>query len=190
MSSQILIFLLETVLGLFSLACLLRFYLQLFRIYYDNPLSKFLIAVTNFIVIPTRRIIPSWKGLDLATFILAWIGQFMIMVGTSFIQGYELQAVSGNTVIAFGLLSLLEIIRLTLYIVMVMVSLQAILSWVNPYSPIAPILGGFTRPILGFFRRFIPPIANVDLSPLFALVAVQLMLMILTGLQQEIAVMF
>lgn len=190
MSSQILIFLLETILGLFSLACLLRFYLQLFRAHYDNPLSKFLIAVTNFIVLPTRRVIPSWKGFDLSTFFLAWIGQLLIMASTSFIQGYELETVSGNTMIGFGLLSLLELVRLTLYIVMAMVIVQAILSWINPYSPIAPLLTSFTRPILGIFQRFIPPIANVDLSPLFVLVAVQLLLMVLTGLQQEIAVLF
>lgn len=190
MSSQILIFLLETILGLFSLACLLRFYLQLLRVHYDNSLSKFLIAVTNFIVLPTRRIIPSWKGFDLSTFVLAWLGQFLIMMSTSLIQGYELEMASGNTLIGFGLLSLLELVRLTLYIVMAMVIVQAILSWINPYSPIAPLLASFTRPILGIFQRFIPPVANVDLSPLFVLVAVQLLLMVLTGLQQEIAVMF
>ena len=112
------------------------------------------------------------------------------MVSTSFIQGYELDTVSGNTMVGFGLLSLLELVRLTLYIVMAMVIVQAILSWINPYSPIAPLLASFTHPILGIFQRFIPPIANVDLSPLFVLVAVQLLLMVLTGLQQEIAVLF
>ena len=85
MSSQILIFLLETILGLFSLACLLRFYLQLFRVHYDNPLSKFLIAVTNFIVLPTRRVIPSWKGFDLSTFFFFFFFFFFIMVSTIFI---------------------------------------------------------------------------------------------------------
>jgi YggT family protein len=190
MSSQILVFLIDTVLGLLSLALLLRFYMQLLRASYYNPLSKFLVAITNFIVLPVRRVIPSWKGFDLSTLALAWFTQFIILAGVNILQGYEFDSSAGSTFIGFGLLALIELIRMTLYIIMIMIIVQAILSWINPYSPLAPILDSFTRPVLGVFQRRIPPIANVDLSPLFAIIVVQLLLMVVAGVQQEISVMF
>ena len=64
-----------------------------------------------------------------------------------------------------------------IYIVLVATIIQAVLSWINPYSPVAPILNAMTRPFLGVFRRRIPPIGGVDLSPLFVLVVCQLLLM-------------
>jgi YggT family protein len=190
MSNQILIFLLDTVLGLFSLALLLRFYMQLLRTPFYNPLSKFLVAVTNFIVLPVRRIIPAWRGFDLSTLVLAWLTQFIILVGVSTLKGYALDSSLISTFIGFGLLALIELVRMTLYIVMIMLIVQAVLSWINPYSPLAPILDGFTRPILSIFQRYIPPIANVDLSPLFAIILLQLLLMIVENVQQGISVMF
>ncbi|MGV8712117.1 MAG: YggT family protein, partial [Nitrosomonas sp.] len=80
MSNQILIFLLDTLLGLFSLALLLRFYFQLLRIPFYNPVSQFLIAVTDFIVRPTRRFIPGLGGIDLSTLILAWLLESVIVI--------------------------------------------------------------------------------------------------------------
>src|SRR5690606_22311190 len=118
MSSQILIFLIDTVLGLFSLALLLRFYMQLLRAPYYNPLSKFLITITNFIVLPVRRIIPSWRSFDLSTLVLAWLAQFIILAGVNILQGYEFNSSAGSTFIGFGLLALIELIRMTLYIVL------------------------------------------------------------------------
>lgn len=190
MSSQILVFLLDTVLGLFSLALLLRFYMQLLRAPYYNSLSKFLVAITNFVVLPVRRVIPGWRGFDLATLVLAWLAQFIILTGVNILQGYEPNSSVGSAFIGFGLLALVELIRITLYIMMVTIIVQAVLSWINPYSPLAPLLDSFTRPILSIFQRRIPPIANVDLSPLFAIILLQLLLMMVTGVQQEISVMF
>ena len=71
-------FILDTVLSLFLLALLLRFYLQLVRAPVKNPLSQFVIALTNFVVKPMRRVIPGLKGYDFATLCLAWIVAFVI----------------------------------------------------------------------------------------------------------------
>lgn len=81
------IFLLDTVLGLFSLALLLRFYVQWSRIPYYHPVTRFLVTVTDFVVRPARRVIPSWRGLDLSTFVLAWLAQFIILVGINLLAG-------------------------------------------------------------------------------------------------------
>ena len=189
MSNQILVFILDTFLGLFSLALLLRFYLQLLRVPYHNPLSQFLIAVTDFIVRPARRVIPGWAGMDLSTLVLAWLMQVLILVGVSLLQGYDFSVNPGQSMVVMSLLALVELISTTCYIVMAMIIVQAILSWVNPNSPLAPILDSFTQPILGVFRKSIPPIANVDLSPLFALILIQLLLMIISGMRMEITSM-
>jgi YggT family protein len=98
MLSQILIFLLDTLLGLFSLALLLRFYMQLLRAPYRNPLSQFLVALTDFIVRPTRRVIPGFSGIDLSTLLLAWIAQGILLTGVHVLQGYDFSSTLGIAV--------------------------------------------------------------------------------------------
>ncbi len=190
MLSQILIFLLDTVLGLFSLALLLRFFMQLLRAPYRNPLSPFLVAITDFIVRPARRVIPGFSGMDLSTLFLAWLTQCVLLTGVHVLQGYTFSSTIGVAIIGLALLALIEITKISLYIVLVAVIMQAVLSWFNPHTPLAPLLDSFTRPFLGIFRRRIPPIGNVDLSPLFVLVTIQLLLFVVTGLQREISRMF
>lgn len=185
MTGDILIFLVDTLLGLFSLALLLRFYFQLLRVPYYNNASQFLIAVTDFIVRPARRFIPGWKGLDLSTLILAWLVECIILVTVHFSQGHDFGNNMITTIGVIGLMSIIQIIKTTLYIVLVMIIAQAVVSWINPYSPIAPLLNTFTQPFLAVFRRRIPPIANVDLSPLFALIVIQLLLMVIAGVNME-----
>lgn len=186
MSNQILIFLLDTILGLFSLALLLRFYFQLLRVPFYNPISQFLIAVTDFIVRPTRRFIPGWGGVDLSTLILAWLLECVIVTSVYLVQGYSFESNIIAATGVMGLLGIVEIIKTTLYIILVMIIMQAILSWVNPHSPLTPLLENFTRPFLDIFRKRIPPIANVDLSPLFVLIIIQLLLMVVAGVHLEI----
>ena len=189
MSNQILIFLLDTILGLFSLALLLRFYFQLLRVPYYNSVSQFLVAITDFIVRPARRVIPGWGGMDLSTLILAWLLECVIVTSVYMVQGYNFGANIGIASGAMGLLGIVEIIKVTLYIVLLAIIMQAVLSWINPHSPLAPLLDSFTRPFLTVFRKRIPPIANVDLSPLFALIIIQLLLMVVAGVHMEITTM-
>jgi YggT family protein len=190
MLNQMLIFLLDTLLGLFSLALLLRFYMQLLRAPYRNPLSQFLIAITDFLVKPARRVIPSFKTLDLSTLLLAWLVQVTLLTGVHMLQGYVFSSTIGLAAAGLSLLALVEIIKMTLYIIMAAVIVQAVLSWFNPYSPLAPVLDSFTRPVLGVFRRYIPPIGNIDLSPLFVLVIIQLLLFVVVGMEREISRLF
>lgn len=189
MSNQIFIFLLDTILGLFSLALLLRFYFQLLRVPYYNSISQFLVAITDFIVRPARRFIPGWGGMDLSTLILAWLVECAIIACVYVVQGYNFSANIGTASGVMGLLGVVEIIKMTLYIVLLAIIMQAVLSWINPHSPLAPLLDSFTRPFLTVFRRRIPPIANVDLSPLFALIIIQLLLMVVAGVHMEITAM-
>ncbi|MDV6346911.1 YggT family protein [Nitrosomonas sp. Is35] len=189
MSNQILIFLVDTILGLFSLALLLRFYFQLLRVPYYNSVSQFLIAVTDFIVRPARRFIPGWAGMDLSTLVLAWLLECTIIASMYMVQGYDFEINIVTSLGVMGLLGIIEIIKTTLYIVLMMIIMQAVLSWVNPHSPLAPLLDSFTRPFLAVFRKRIPPVANVDLSPLFVLILIQVLLMVVAGVNKEIVAM-
>lgn len=179
MLATALIFLISVACGLFTLALLLRFYLQCVRAAYRNPLSDFLNALTDFIVRPARRVIPGLWGLDLATIVLAWLIQFIELVLVVVIKGYEPDIAATHIAYAgLALLAVVMVVKLALYIIMVATVVQAVLSWINPYSPVGPILNSMTRPFLRIFQRWIPPIGNVDLSPLFVIVACQLLLML------------
>jgi YggT family protein len=171
-----LIFLVQTALGLFTTALLLRFYLQWARAPYRNPLSDFLNALTDFAVRPARRIVTGLWGLDLATLVLAWLAQLLELLVVLGIKGYAPAAATGSALAALVMLSALMMIKLALYIVIVTVLIQAVLSWVNPYSPLAPLLNSMTKPFLRVFQKLIPPIGNVDLSPLFVIIVCQLLL--------------
>ena len=176
MLAQTLIFLITTLGDLLVIAFLLRFILQWLRAPARNQLSLFVAALTDFAVRPMRRVLPGLWGMDLSSLFLAWVTAALEMSLVLVLKGNALGAAPGTAIIVVALLGILSLIRLSLYIVMMAVVLQAILSWVNPDSPIAPLLNTVTRPVLRPFRRLLPPIANVDLSPLFLLITCQLIL--------------
>jgi YggT family protein len=178
MFGNALVFLVTTVCGLFVVALLLRFYLQWVRASYRNPLSQFLQALTDFMVRPARRVIPGLWGLDLASLFLAWLVQWLELILVLQIQGRGFGEAAGAALGMLALVALVLMVKITLYILMVAVIVQVVLSWVNPHSPIMPLFNSMTRPLLRPFQRRIPPIGNVDLSPLFALVVIQLLLML------------
>jgi YggT family protein len=175
MLTQALAFLLETFLGLFALALLLRFYLQLLRAPARNPLSTFLAALTDWVVVPARRVIPGLFRVDLSTLVLAWLTELLLLCVLTLLRGVGLTAVLGALVL-LALAAVVEVVKLSIYILMVAVIAQAVLSWVAPYSPAMPVLNSVTRPFLLVFSKRIPPVGNVDLSPIFVIVACQLAL--------------
>jgi len=191
MFTNALIFLVNTVFGLFVVVLLLRFYLQWVRAPYRNPLSMFLQALTDFMVRPARRIVPGLWGLDLATLALAWLVQLVEVLLVLQIKGYGLGPAAGQAFAAAALLALVLLVKIGLYIVAVAVIVQVVLSWLGPYSPLMPLANSMTRPFLRVFQRRIPPIGNVDLSPLFALVVIQLLLMLpVAGLEAAVSRLF
>jgi YggT family protein len=177
MLGQALQFLLETFFGLFVLALLLRFFLQWLRAPARNPLSHFLAALTDWIVVPARRVIPGLWGLDLSTLLLAWVAEVVLILATYWLSG----AAFGPTLIVC--LALVQLLKRSLWILILAVVTQALLTWVSPYSPAMPMLNALVRPFLRPLQKRIPPVGNVDLSPLFVLVACQLLLMTIAWLE-------
>lgn len=178
MVNQALTFLLETILGLFSLALLLRFYLQLLRVSFRNPLGQFIVALTDWMVRPARRVIPGLWGTDLSTLVLAWFTELVSLFAVLWLKGYALESAAAIALAGLGLLAAVKVIKVSLYILMVAVFAQAILSWTNPYSPVMPLLNSLTRPFLRIFQKRIPPVGNVDLTPLIVLIICQLLLIL------------
>ena len=178
MLGNALIFITQVAFGLLTMALLLRFYMQWVRAPYRNPLSDFVNALTDFMVRPARRFIPGLWGLDLPTLLLAWLAQLLELLVVLQVRGFRYGPEIGMTAIGLACLAALAALKMLIYIVLVATLVQALLSWINPGSPVAPLLDAMTRPMLRIFRRRIPPIGNVDLSPLFVLVVCQLLLMV------------
>lgn len=178
MLAHALLFLLDTFLGLFSAVLLVRFYLQVMRAPARNPLSHFVLSLTDWIVRPARRVIPGWGGLDLSTLVLAWATEYVLLVVSRFVQ----MLVMGDLPIplaGFALLAVVGVLSRSLYILMGALILQAVLSWIAPHSPVYPVVNSLVRPFLRPIQQRVPPVGQVDLSPLLLIVAVQLVLMLL-----------
>lgn len=170
MFGQIAIFLIDTVVAFVVLLLLARFHFQWLRVPFRNPVGEFVLAATNWAVMPARRIVPGLAGLDLPTLLLAWLLQAVGLWAQAAIGGAEPGIASVAAVAAVDLL------RYSLYILVFAIIVQVIFSWVNPYAPLAPVFDALTRPFLRPLRRFVPPIGNVDLSPLVLMVIVQVLL--------------
>lgn len=176
MLTQIASLLVDLVAGFFVFVLLARFHFQWLRVPFRNAVGEFLLATTNWIVRRARRVIPALAGLDLATVLPAWLIQLFALWALESLRGREPGADIGTAIAIIAGLALVDLLRYSLYILIFAVIVQAVLSWVNPYSPVAPIFDAITRRFLRPLRRFIPPIANIDLTPLILLVLLQVLL--------------
>lgn len=169
-------FLTQTLCEFFAGVLLLRFWMQFSRVAGRNPLSAFVQALTNFAVLPARRVIPGLWGLDLATLLLAWLTLVVEMLLILLLKGGALE--SGAAIATLLLMALILLLRLAVYFAIGAIFVQVILSWVNPASPLMSVVSALTRPLLRPIQRIVPPIGMVDLSPLVALLLLQLVLMV------------
>lgn len=176
MLNNALLFLLETILGLLTLAFLLRFYFQLTKVSFQQQAAQVIVTLTNFAVKPMRRIIPSIGKLDISTLLLAYITQLLLTISSLLLKGFPIFIVGNHIWFAIAAVALIGVISMSITIFMYAMLIQAILSWVNPYTPIAPLLSSLTNPILRFLRKFIPSAGNIDLSPLVFIITAQLLL--------------
>jgi YggT family protein len=176
MLTQIAQLLIVNAFGLVVYALLLRFYMQLFRAPFRNPVGQLVAALTNWIVVPARRAIPGLAGIDLASLIVAWILQALMLTLMLWLRGFAFGNAPGTAAgLLFGLAAI-ELLQASLYLLIGIIIIQVLLSWFNPHTPLAPVLDPLTRPFYALFRRFVPPIGNVDFSPLFVLIVAQVLL--------------
>lgn len=170
-------FILDVVASFFGYLLLLRFAMQWRRVSFNNPLGQFVLQTTNWGVLPLRKLIPGFLGLDFASLVPAWLLQVLVKGVLLASKGGAL-AGSGWWIAAL-VMGGFELLHMAVVAAIVLMLVQAVLSWVNPHTPLAGPIQALTDPLLRPLRRILPPVANVDLSPLVALVLAQVVLMLL-----------
>lgn len=175
MLADTLIFFVQTLGGLFAVAVLLRFAMQVMRVPFSNPFAEFIVQITDFAVRPVRRLIPGWGGYDWASLLLAWLTEVLVAAALLWIKGFPFSLAGASIGLVLLGVGVLELVKLVLYLVMGLTLLRALLSWVNPYSPLAAIIYPLTEPLLAPFRRLLPA-SQIDFSPLVLLILCQFLL--------------
>src|SRR3989442_13663847 len=182
-------FLIIIVFGLLVYAVLLRFLMQWLRAPFRNPLGQAVSALTDWAVKPVRRVVPGYRGYDWASLLLAWLLQALWLAALMTMTG---GAVSGTLAGLVAVLAVVELVKATLWIIIIAVFLQALLSWVAPDGPLAGVLNALTFRVLTPVRRVVPPLGGtLDLSPLIVIVLAQLVLMLpVAWLEQTVVQLF
>jgi len=184
MLAQLFYQILDWIFGFLTLALLARCLMQWARAPFRNPLGEFIFAVTDWAVKPARRFIPSAFGLDLPSLLLAWLTQ-AILHGLLMLLGGS--AISMPATIGWlALLAVIAVVRVALYLLTGVIIISALLSWINPYAPLAPIFNAIAGPFLRPFQRLIPLIGGVDLSPMALLLVLQILLTVLATAQRSL----
>jgi YggT family protein len=171
-----LFFVIKTLLDLYLIAYILRFLLQWARADFHNPLSQFILRITDPVVRPLWRVVPGWRGLDLSPLIALLLLQLVVTAILFFLA-------TGGAM-NLGMLLYYAVLRIivgTIRLYFVAILVHVILSWVSPgqWNPLVSVLHSLTGPILRPVRRFIPPIGGLDLSPLFVLIGLQALLIMI-----------
>ena len=173
------IFLVDTLFYLYMMVVALRIVMQWAHWEYHNPLVQFIIRVTQPPVKLLRRIIPAWGRWDSATIVLLVLVSLFKIILLALLQS----AIPG--ILLLLRLIVADIFSLFITLFTASIIIEAILSWVTPpgsYNPVMPLLSRMNYPILKPFRRWLPPISGLDLSPLVALLALQVIAMLVMPL--------
>jgi YggT family protein len=177
-SSNVLIFLISTVTFLFVMALMLRFLTQLFRGDFYNPITQFIVKITQPALNILNRFMPRHNRIDFSVIFLAI---FVIFIKLFMLKslGQEQYSISGAilsmqqaSVGALIYLAMLELLDFVFDIFFFTIVAQAIMSWLNPatYNPMITFLEGITYPLLNFVRRFVPNVGGIDISPILAII--------------------
>lgn len=174
---QIFSFLLQIAAGLLVALCLLRMYMQYHRVplsaHSGNPIGPFIFALTDWLVVPLRRVIPAlgrWDSASLVAALLIELAQYGLLWLINGGQG---------SLASVALLAVFGVVRLALSGLSVLIIVYAVLSWVQTHSPMMGLLSRLISPLLQPIRRIIPLVGGIDLSPLVLLVLLQVGVIVL-----------
>jgi YggT family protein len=164
---SIFIMIIDVVASLLTGILLLRFWMQVVRVRPPLSLGQFMYQLTDWLVKPLRKVLPGLGGYDWASL----LGAFLIVV-LSILASVGVTTGFAPEFIFW--MSLLRFVSWILFGFMALLIIEAVFSWVNPHAPLAPIVRALTEPLLRPLRRVVPLIGNVDLSPLVALILLQI----------------
>jgi YggT family protein len=176
-------FLVDVAASFFVLLLLARFHFQWLRVPFRNPIGEFIVAATDWIVRPARRVIPPLAGLDLATLLAALFLQALALYLMAALAGGGLASEPGRVLVVLLVAAIFDLARYSVYILVFAVVVQAVLTWVSPHSPVLYLFDAITRLFLRPIRRVVPLLGSIDLSPLVLLVLLQVALIMLAHLR-------
>ena len=177
---QIASFLLDVVGGLLTGACLLRLYMQWQRVPFSNPVGALVFALTDWLVMPLRRVIPPtgrWDVSSLAAAVLLQLAQYVLLI---------LLLGAGAAWAWLPWMALFGLARVVVSGLMGLLIVYAVMSWVQARSPLSAVIARLCEPVLRPFRRVIPLMGGIDLSPLVVLVLLQVVMIVLGHLQASV----
>jgi len=185
---QIFSLLLEVSTGLLTATCLLRLYMQLQRIPLSvrsgNPMGRFIFALTDWLVLPLRRVVPALAGWDMASLVAA----FLLQVVHFGLLWLWLDAAAPLASVAA--LAVFGVVRTALSGLTGLVIMFAVLSWVQTQSYLSDLLERLVSPLLTPIRRALPHVGGVDLSPLALLLLLQIAAIVLGSVQASVLAAF
>lgn len=170
--AQIAIYIISSLGSVYLTFVILRFLLQLFRADYYNPISKAVVKMTNPLLIPLRKIIPGFFGIDFAGIVLALLVQAFILQLILFIAGFGF--LNPLNLLAWSFLGVLGLL-LSLYYWGILIVIVA--SWIAPYSshPALTLLREIIEPVMAPFRKILPSMGGLDLSPMIAIMVLHVL---------------
>jgi YggT family protein len=179
MPIQILAFLLDIAVTLVGGACLLRLYMRWQRMSFGNPVGRFVQALSDWLVVPLQRLVPSDRRLDVASLLAAWLLKLLQFAALMLVTGVA-------NWVALPLLALLGVAKLAVSVATAIVIVAAVLSWMGQRTLVSDVFDRLSEPLLAPLRRVVRPVGGVDLSPLLLLVALQVVGMVLGGVQAQL----
>jgi len=177
------VFLVDILFGLYIFAVMLRFFLQIVRADFYNPLCQAIVTATNPPLRPLRRYIPAVGGIDTASVLL--------MLSLQLISSYLVVILLGVSPSFPGLLlgAVAELVSKSLYLFIFAIFIQIVISWVAPgtYNPVVGVIDSITTPLLRPARRLLPPMGGIDLSPMLVIIGLYLGLMLIAAPLRDFA---
>ncbi len=170
-----LLFLINTLFDLYIFVLIVRLVLVYVGANYFDPTTQFITKLTDFLIRPLRKIIPNYGRIEFSTLIVVIVLELIKFLAISSIT-FGLPNIVGLFILAFA-----DALKLLIQTFFYAILLQAIMSWIQPYSPMNQMLYQFTSPIMRPFRRIIPPIGGIDISPIAALIILQLLIILLVN---------
>ena len=173
------VFVVNAVTSLYLLVLLLRFWMPLLGADFRNPLAQGILRLTSPLVIPLRRILPAVGRIDTATVLVAFVIQYLTLLVLLLIIGQR----AGFAAIALTAIVKLVVLSINLFVYAIFI--RIILSWLSPggYNPATAIIATLTEPVLRPFRRIIPPLGGLDISPVFAVILLFAATIVVNGLR-------
>lgn len=180
MFGNVLHFIINILFTLFGITMLIRAWVFAIRLHPFNPYSQALLRITDWLVVPLSRVIPSSGRFDWPSLVAAWLIALVYLLLTFFVLTGTLPLMNG---LAGALIaSILTVLKWAFNVVLWLTLIQVILSWVNPMAPVMPVLQTLTAPLLDPIRRVLPNLGGIDFSPLVLLILAQVVMMVLESM--------